>query len=296
MATRARTRSSSARIRRSRSEWPTSSPATLPTPRTPSRTASSRPGARSAASAPASRCGRGSSRSPRTRPATAAAPPAGASSSRSRPRSLSGEAAPSPEDAALDAAQREQLLAALEELPDGRARGARVPLPARALRGGDRRGARRRARHRQVALGARARPAEGGVWISRRELRALPIDWPATPQLRARARATAPAVAARRCDRARGGRRRVRRAAVARRDPPLLPPRRRQDPVRRARCRRAETRPLDAGLGAPVIARGGARRSCRSSCCRRVEPRPPLHHERRGRLARLPLPAAGPCS
>jgi len=31
--------------------------------------------------------------------------------------SLSGEAAPSPEDAALDAAQREQLLAALEELP-----------------------------------------------------------------------------------------------------------------------------------------------------------------------------------
>jgi len=31
--------------------------------------------------------------------------------------SLSGEAAPSPEDAALDAVQREQLVAALEELP-----------------------------------------------------------------------------------------------------------------------------------------------------------------------------------
>ena len=32
--------------------------------------------------------------------------------------SLSGEAAPSPEDAALDAAQRQQLLTALEELPE----------------------------------------------------------------------------------------------------------------------------------------------------------------------------------
>jgi RNA polymerase sigma-70 factor (ECF subfamily) len=34
-----------------------------------------------------------------------------------RSASVSGEAAPSPEDAALDAAQREQLLAALEALP-----------------------------------------------------------------------------------------------------------------------------------------------------------------------------------
>jgi RNA polymerase sigma-70 factor (ECF subfamily) len=34
-----------------------------------------------------------------------------------RSASVSGEAAPSPEDAALDAGQREQLLAALEELP-----------------------------------------------------------------------------------------------------------------------------------------------------------------------------------
>ena len=35
-----------------------------------------------------------------------------------RAASLSGEAAPSPEDAALDAAQRQQLLTALEELPE----------------------------------------------------------------------------------------------------------------------------------------------------------------------------------
>src|SRR6202011_586792 len=35
-----------------------------------------------------------------------------------RTAALSGEAAPSPEDAGLDAAQREQLLAALEELPE----------------------------------------------------------------------------------------------------------------------------------------------------------------------------------
>ena len=104
-------------MRRSLSEWRTSSPATLPTPRTPSRTRSSRPGARSAAFAPASRCARGCSGSPRTRPATAAAPPAGATGSCCAAASLSGEAAPSPEDAALDAAQREQLLAALEELP-----------------------------------------------------------------------------------------------------------------------------------------------------------------------------------
>ena len=79
----------------------------------------------------------------------------------------SGEAAPSPEEATLDADERARLLAALEQLSDDGARGARLPLPARALRGGDRRGARRRARHRQVALRAGARPTEGDVrWIS----------------------------------------------------------------------------------------------------------------------------------
>ena len=168
VATRARTRSSSAHTRRSHSEWRTSSPATLPTPRTPSRTRWSRPGARSAASAPASRCGRGSSGSSRTRPATAAAPPAGASALALAARHATlGGGGPLPRGrrcstrpSASDCSPRS------EELPGGGARGARLPLPARALRGGDRGGARRRARHRQVAHGAGARPAEGGVWTS----------------------------------------------------------------------------------------------------------------------------------
>ena len=63
-----------------------------------------------------------------------------------------------------------------------RARGARLPLPAPALRGGDRRGARRRARHRQIALRAGARATEGERMNLEAELRALPIDWPQTPQ------------------------------------------------------------------------------------------------------------------
>ena len=80
----------------------------------------------------------------------------------------SGDAAPfpgssTPEAAALAEDERRRLLAALESLPEEARERARVPLPAGALRGGDRGGARPAPRHRQVAHVARARPAEGVV-------------------------------------------------------------------------------------------------------------------------------------
>ena len=74
---------------------------------------------------------------------------------------------------------------------------ARLPLPARALRGRDGGRARREGRHGEVAHVARPRtPARGGDAVNDLEgaLRELDVDWPATPDLTTavRARIAAP--------------------------------------------------------------------------------------------------------
>ncbi len=75
-------------------------------------------------------------------------------------------AVPSPEAALLDSEQRDELLAALADALGDRPPGDRLPLLPRALGGGDRGGARLRARHGQVPAlaGARApaRPDRAG--------------------------------------------------------------------------------------------------------------------------------------
>src|SRR5205823_10953262 len=62
----------------------------------------------------------------------------------------------------------------------------RLPVPPRPLGGRDRGGARRAARHGQVADGPRpGAPAHGGGGVNlEQELRAVPIAWPETPTLR----------------------------------------------------------------------------------------------------------------
>ena len=162
-----------------------------------------------------------------------------------------GRRPPPPRTPRSTRAQREQLLAALERAAGGRARRARVPLPARPLRGGDRRGARLARGTVKSRTVARARPAEGGVWISNVSSALCRSSGPRRRSSRSCSRDGA-AVAARRGDRARARSRAAfavpqSRGAILRffdigadkiQFVGTLPP--------------AETRPLDAGLGAPV--------------------------------------------
>ena len=74
---------------------------------------------------------------------------------------VSGDAASSPEADVVAADERRRLLAAVDALPDGVAARRRLPLPARAHRGGDGGRARPAPRHGQVADVARARAPEG---------------------------------------------------------------------------------------------------------------------------------------
>ena len=102
------------------------------------------------------------------------------------------DAVPSPEAALLGSERREQLLAAIERLPERVTRRDRLPLPPRAVRGGDGGGARLPARDGQVARVARARAPPrgagrggGGVTDLERQLTQLgrELDWPPTPDL-----------------------------------------------------------------------------------------------------------------
>ena len=216
------TRRSSAAIRRSPSGPPTSSRATPPTPRTPPRRASSRRTAR---------CGRFRAGEPlrpwlltivanearnRRRSAGRRAALALRAAGEERP---SGEAAPSPEAALLAGERRAALLGRARAAARGRPARDRLPLPARAVRGGDGGGARRPAGDREVAPVARRWSGCGRSWGTTMadlhdELTALPVDWPATPDL-------AGAVTARLA----GSRRRPRRRARAggRRSPTASP-------------------------------------------------------------------------
>ncbi len=103
------------------------------------------------------------------------------------------DAVPSPEAALLDSEQRERAARRDRAPPGAGPRGDRLPLPARAERGGDRGRARLPARHRQVTPLARARApaagAGGGGGMSDLEQRLTQLgrelDWPETPDLAA---------------------------------------------------------------------------------------------------------------
>ena len=76
----------------------------------------------------------------------------------------SGDAAPSPEAAALRREEREALLGAIERLSEPRAAGRHVPLPARALGGGDGPSAGDPAGNREVEALARPRASCATSW------------------------------------------------------------------------------------------------------------------------------------
>ena len=189
----------------------------------------SRPTARSAASARASRCGPGCSRSSPTRRATAAASAgrraalALRAAGEERP---SGEAAPSPEAALLAGERRAALLAAIGRLreDDRTVIGCRYLLELSEAETAAALGV--RPGHGQVAPVAGARAAAGGarggdaVAELHDELLALRAEWPETPDL------------------VDGGARRARRPRRARGAPrPALAARGRRRAARRARGR-----------------------------------------------------------
>ena len=164
----------------------------------------------------------------------------------------SGDAAPSPEGSVVAAEARAELLAGLERLRDADRARARLPLPARARRGGDRARALGAPRDRQVANLARARAAA----------RELEVD--------ERARATVSSSSARRSP----GPRRL----PSSRD---LGPARARRPVAPRAGRRARRSPRRARGGARVLLR-------RAERLPRALPHPWSHGRARGATARGP--------
>ena len=172
-----------------------------------------------------------------------------------------GDAVPSPEAALLAREDQERLLAA-RRAPARRPAGRdRLPLPARALRGGDRGRAGDPSWDGQVAARACPRAAArepGGRGMSSLEQRLQELGrelaFPPEPDLvgdRAHGRQAVPVAVGRARGGSRGAGRRLCRPRGANRDPSLLPPSRRDDRAGRdaaARRRSARTRAASAGL------------------------------------------------